>query len=66
MLAHEAKMHRSHAGHQEISRSCTRGESNEFIDHASEAFKPRADVTTSSKQRYQLLQEKGLMSAKNY
>ena len=58
-----------HAGHQEVSRCHTRGESEESIVHrwwsmqvreSTLALKPRVDVITSSKRGYQWRHKKDL------
>ena len=53
-----SKQYDSHAGCQEVSRCCIRGESEESIacrrrsTQATLALKPRTDVTRSTKQGY--------------
>ena len=72
--AKNIKMFCCHTGHQEVSRFCTRGESEKSNDckrkHTSKgstlALIPRADVTTSPKQGYQWLHKKTNVFKKNY
>ena len=65
----ELKRCNRHAGHQEVSRCCTRGESEDHRGkHTSEgstlALKPRADVTRSPKPGYQWPHKKDLCLSK--
>ena len=62
--------HRCHTGHQDVSRCCTRGESEESIvcrqqsrqaKESTLALKPRVDVTRSPKTKISVTPQKGLM-----
>ena len=71
LQVHGSKELGYHAGHQEVSRCCTRGESEEYSmqtrKHASEstlALKPGTGVTSSPKQGYQWSHKKDMCPPK--